>query len=282
MDETEELIRLCVRALVAQMSAAPGFELHMTRNCVLGLTDEPLADFNMLTLGSDPDAEAFLTRSVARAKARGLPLMAIMSPHVARTLAPVARRLGLTAAGTAPLMVLRTGTPVRPGRPTKVTRALGPELVGIAGDLASAAFGLPRDVVARCIDVVLTETAGVETYIAWGDDEPMSAVSVTPTGNTAGISLMATPPEHQRKGMGRALLTQVIEDYRGRGVERFYLGATKAGRPLYASLGFETIADLSAWVLEQSTQALGQTAAPGDADFDIRPRSSPAACPCVR
>ena len=58
MDETEELIRLCARALVAQMNAAPGFELHMTRNCVLGLTDEPLADFNMLTLGPDPDAGA--------------------------------------------------------------------------------------------------------------------------------------------------------------------------------------------------------------------------------
>ena len=258
MDETEELIRLCGCALVAQMSAAPGFELHMTRNCVLGLTGEPLADCNMLILGPDPDAEAFLTQSMARVKARGLPLTVVMSPHVARTLAPAATWLGLTAAGTAPLMVLRpgtpVGTPVRPSRPIKVTRALGPELVGIAGDLASAAFDLPRDVVARCIDVVITETAGVETYIAWGGDGPMSAVSVTPTGNTAGISLMATPPEHQRKGMGRALLAQVIDDYRGRGVERFHLTATEAGRPLYASLGFEKIADLSAWVLEHPTQ----------------------------
>jgi GNAT superfamily N-acetyltransferase len=257
MDETEELIRLCVRALVAQMSDAPGFELYMTRNCVLGLTDEPLADFNMLTLGPDPDAEGFLMRSVKRARERGLPLLAMMSPHVAQALAPVATRLGLTAVGAAPLMVLRAGTPVRPSRPTKVTRALGPELVGVAGDLVAAAFDVPRDAVARCIDVGLTETAGVETYIAWGEDGPMSAVTVTPTGNTAGISLMATPPEHQRKGMGRALLTQVIVDYRSRGVERFHLGATKAGRPLYASLGFEQIADLSAWVLGHSTQAHG-------------------------
>jgi GNAT superfamily N-acetyltransferase len=254
MDETEELIRLCVRALVAQMSDAPGFELHMTRNCVLGLTDEPLADFNMLTLGPDPDAEGFLIRSMARVRKRGLPLVAVMTPHVAPALAPVATRLGLTAAGTAPLMVLRAGTPARPSRPIKVTRALGPDLVRVAGDLASAAFDLPRDAVARCIDVVLTETAGVETYIGWGDDGPMSAVSVTPTGNTAGISVMATPPEHQRKGMGRALLAQVIVDYRSRGVERFYLTATEAGRPLYASLGFEPIADLSAWVLGHSTQ----------------------------
>ena len=253
MDETEELIRLCVRALVAQMNAAPGFELHMTRNCALGLTDEPLADFNMLTLGPDPNAEAFLIRSVARAKARGLPLLALMSPHVAQTLAPVARRLGLTAAGASPLMVLRAGTPVGPSRPTKITRALGPELVGIAGDLVAAAFDVPRAAVARCIDVGLTKTSGVETYIAWGDDEPMSAVSVTPTGNTAGISLMATRPEHQRKGMGRALLAHVIADYRRLGVERFYLGATEAGQPLYTSLGFEAIADLSAWILGTQT-----------------------------
>jgi GNAT superfamily N-acetyltransferase len=257
MDEVEELIGLCVRALVAQMSAAPGFELHMTRNCVLGLTDEPLADFNMLTLGPDADAEGFLTRSVARAKERGLPLLAMMSPHVAPALAPVAVRLGLTAAGAAPLMVLRAGTAVPPSRPVRIARALGPELVRIAGDLTAAAFNVPRDAVARCIDVGVTETAGFETYIAWGEAGPMSAVSVTPTGNTAGISVMATAPEHQRKGLGRALLTQVIADYRARGVQRFYLSATEAGRPLYSSLGFEPIADLSAWVLGASTQMHG-------------------------
>ena len=43
MDETEELIELCVRALVSQMIPAPGVELHVTRRCVLGLIDEPAA-----------------------------------------------------------------------------------------------------------------------------------------------------------------------------------------------------------------------------------------------
>jgi len=257
MDETEELIRLCGRASVAQMGDVPGFELHMARNCVLGLTGEPLADFNVLTLGPNPDAEAFLTRSMGRVNERGLPLLAMMSPDVARTLAPAATRLGLTAAGAAPLMVLRPGTPVRPSRAVKIARALGPELVGVAGDLASAAFSLPRDAVARCVDVGMTESSGVETWVAWGDDGPMSVISVTPAGTTAGIWGMGTPPQHQGKGVGRALLTQVIDDYRGRGVERFFLVATEAGRPLYASLGFEKIADLSAWVLGHSTQVGG-------------------------
>jgi GNAT superfamily N-acetyltransferase len=250
MDETEELIQLCVRALATQMIAAPGIELHMTRSCVLGLTDEPLADFNRLTLGADPEAEAFLIRSVARAKERGRPLSIVMSPRAAETLAPVAPRLGLTAVGTSPLMVLRPEVAVRPSRPTRIVRALGPELVGMAGDLIAAAFDEPRDVIGRCIDVCMTETAGVETYIAWGDAGPMCTVSVTSTGDTAGISLMATPPEHQRKGMGRALLSQVIDDYRRRGVTRFHLGSTEAGRPLYDSLGFELVADLSVWLLD--------------------------------
>jgi GNAT superfamily N-acetyltransferase len=257
MDETEELIQLCVRALASQMIAAPGIELHMTRTCVLGLTDEPLADFNRLTLGFGPDAEDFLIRAVARAKERGRPLSAVMSPRAAESLAPVATRLGFTAAGTAPLMVLRPNVPVQPGRPTKIARALGPELVGIAGDLIAAAFDEPRDVIARCIDVCMTETASVETYIAWGDEGPMCTVSVTLTGDTGGISLMATPPEHQRKGVGRALLSQVIADYRRRGMARFHLGSTEAGLRLYTSLGFEKVADLSAWILPGPAQAQG-------------------------
>lgn len=259
MDETEELIELCVRALVAQMIAAPGIELHVTRTCVLGLTDEPLADFNRLILGGGPDAEGFLVRSVARAKERGRPLLATMSPHVAETLGPVAIRLGLAAVGAAPLMVLPPEVPVRPSRPTKVVRALGPELICMAGDLIATAFVEPRDVIARCIEVCMTETSGVETWIGWGEEGPHEGprctVSVTPTGDTAGISLMATPPEHQRNGFGRALLSQVIDVYRRRGVGRFHLGATEAGRPLYRSLGFETVADLSVWILEPPVPA---------------------------
>jgi GNAT superfamily N-acetyltransferase len=244
MDETEELIGLCVRALAAQMSAAPGIELYMTGNCILGLTDELSADHNRLIVGAGPDAEGFLIRSVARARERDRPFTAIMSPSVVQNLAPIATRLGLTAVGEAPLMVLRPGASVELGRPTRIVRALGSELVSIAGDLIAAAFGARREVIARCIEVSMTETSGVETYIALGDEGPMCTVTVTLTGNTGGISLMATPPEHQRKGRGRALLSQVINDYRRRGVERFHLGATEVGRPLYASLGFELVADL--------------------------------------
>lgn len=45
-------------------------------------------------------------------------------------------------------------------------------------------------------------------------------------------------------------MSQVIDDYRRRGMERFHLGSTEAGRRLYDSLGFELVADLSVWVLD--------------------------------
>ena len=246
MNETDELVELCVRALAMQMSAAPGAELHMTRRCILALTDELSADHNRLILGADANAESFLVRAVARARERDRPLVALMTPAVAESLTPLATQLGLTAVGASPLMVLRPNVAVQPTRPIKVVRALGPELVSVAGDLIAAAFDEPRDVIARCIEVSITPTSGVETYVAWDEDRPICTVSLTLTGDTAGVTLMATPPEHQR-----ALLTHVINDYRRRGVKRFHLGATEAGRPLYTSIGFELVADLPVWILER-------------------------------
>jgi len=65
MDETEDVIRLGGRALVAQMGSVPGVELHLTRRCAMGLTGEPSPDFNASMLGDDPDAEDFFVRSIA-------------------------------------------------------------------------------------------------------------------------------------------------------------------------------------------------------------------------
>src|SRR5206468_13097653 len=135
---------LCARACVAMLGEAPGFELRMARNCVLALSGEPLADLNMLSVGPNTDAEAFLTEAMDRVTARGLPLLAMLSPHVAQALAPIAERLGLTAAGTAPLMVLRGDAPVRANRACDIRRALGGGVATIAGDPAWGAFARPR------------------------------------------------------------------------------------------------------------------------------------------
>ena len=257
MDETAELMRLSGRAIAAVLAEAPGFEARLTRDCALALSGEPVADLNMMFVGDEPAAEQFMEGSLARAAERALPLLAVLAPQVGEVLTPAAERAGLIAAGTLPLMVLHAAAPVRLGKMCQVERALGPQAVQAAGDLVAAAFDLPRASVANALDASLTEVAGAEVYVALHDNAPMSAVTVTRAGSTAGVWCMATPPEHQGKGMGRALLTRVIDHFQRQGVDRFFLLATPAGRPLYESIGFDLVADCPAWVLDPSGQSHG-------------------------
>jgi GNAT superfamily N-acetyltransferase len=255
VDEVAELHRLSGRALVASMGEAPGVEMRLTPSCAMCLTSENVADFNMVLLGPPTsDAESFLDEAVARADARGLDLLALMAPAVAAALAPAAERHGLVAAGSIPLMVLRGSADLRHGRSCHIEDATDRKTARIAGDLISAAFQLPRDSVARVIEPNVTPTSAASVYVAYAGETPMSTVTITRVGATAGVWSMATPPEHQGKGMGRALLSRIIERLRHEGVERFYLFATAAGFPLYSSLGFVTLTEEAAWVKGHSTQ----------------------------
>nr|QQZ51342.1 GNAT family N-acetyltransferase [Phenylobacterium glaciei] len=185
---------------------------------------------------------------MGRARARGLPLVVVMSPQAQAALAPVAAGLGLTVAGTSPLMVLRPETPVTPSRPVKITRALGSSWWPSPGTWRpppSTSPGRHRPLF-RCLPHRDGRCGGLDRL---GRRPAHQRRHGDADGDTAGISLMATPPEHQRKGWGRALLTQVMADYRSRGVARFHLGSTEAGLRLYESVGFVTVANLSAWLL---------------------------------
>jgi GNAT superfamily N-acetyltransferase len=151
-------------------------------------------------------------------------------------------------------MVLRGSADLRHGRSCHIEEATDRKTARIAGDLISAAFQLPRGAVARVIEPNVTPTSAASIYVGFAGETPMSTVTITRTGTTAGVWSMATPPEQQGKGMGRALLSRIIERLRHEGVERFYLFATAAGFPLYRSLGFVTLAEEAAWVKGRSTQ----------------------------
>ncbi|WP_454048932.1 GNAT family N-acetyltransferase [Cellulomonas sp. Marseille-Q8402] len=58
------------------------------------------------------------------------------------------------------------------------------------------------------------------------------------------VADMAVDPEHQRRGLGRRVLTRLLEDIRTRAPEGAYvtLVADPPGRALYESLGFRDVA----------------------------------------
>jgi GNAT superfamily N-acetyltransferase len=255
MDEIAELHRLAGRASAAVFDG-PAAEIRITPGGALALTGEPVADLNMLVLSSppSPDAERLLADAAALIDARELPLVALAPPDTGAALAAAAARLGLSPAGTMPLMVLRGPPKAKPLCLCRIEDAVGEAGLRVATALASAAFGLPADAMARAWAASFGDTSGARTYVAYDDETPVSCVTATRTGGTAGIWCMSTPPERQGRGYGRALLTGVIDELRSQDVRRFYLFATAAGRPLYESLGFEMVADDAVWVRGHSTQ----------------------------
>jgi GNAT superfamily N-acetyltransferase len=100
-------------------------------------------------------------------------------------------------------------------------------------------------------------TPGVEYFLAWAGDDPVSTVTTLADGPTVGIWTMATAPARQRQGAGRTLLSHALAHHRARGAELFYLLATEAGQPLYERVGFHTLAEPAVWVSGHSVQVMG-------------------------
>lgn len=246
-DEVRELHRLAMRDVGATFGRAPGFHAWIEPDAAFLVSGEPVIDLNMLLIGPTPRAGAVLEAAHETAKARGLPFMAFVAPAAADAVALTAARIGLASAGTAPMMVFRADGPLPLGKPCEVVRAADPAQAASVGDLVSAAFGLDRASTARTLDTAIHPTSSVDVFIGAVNGAPLSTVTVTRSGDTAGVWCMATPPEHQGKGAGRALLTRVMEAQRQAGVRRFYLFASPAGQPLYESIGFKTLAECPVW-----------------------------------
>lgn len=59
-----------------------------------------------------------------------------------------------------------------------------------------------------------------------------------PSGLAGYVQWVATDPEFRRQGLSTAVMSQLLDWYRERGVSRVELHATSAGAGIYSSLGF--------------------------------------------
>jgi len=243
------------RDLAMFFSYIDGAETVLRGSAFVGLTGGPSADFNMALFGEDPDDLAIFDDFVARVNATGLSALAMVSGAGNRRLAPAAKAKGLIEAGTAPLMARSGNLLDTPGSEFVTKRATEAREMSIFGELAASAFALDKAWLDRTYAAAaLLDAPALGFYIAYRRDEPMSAVCTSGAGSTVGIWTMSTPPEKQRQGAGRAVLVAAMQDHLKRGAETFYLIATAAGKPLYDSLGFKTVDELSILLVGESTQ----------------------------
>jgi GNAT superfamily N-acetyltransferase len=87
-----------------------------------------------------------------------------------------------------------------------------------------------------------------DAWIGWIDDQAAGSAAVlwfphpptpsNPIGLEAYVLSVFTRPEFRRRGVARALMNEIVEEARRRGIHRVWLRFSNEGRPLYVDLGF--------------------------------------------
>lgn len=84
----------------------------------------------------------------------------------------------------------------------------------------------------------------VRLYLASvGGDTPAAIGALIIGADLPGVYVMATLPEYERKGLGRAILNRILADAEAKGYSHIVLTASSKGYPLYQKFGFEHVFD---------------------------------------
>jgi len=253
---TESVLRrLTNDALTTFLGEAADYEAAARPGLQLALSNEPIADMNMLVVGAAADPEQF--RTMARSCLdRRLPFLVVIFPGAGGAFDDVATELGLVYAVDFPFMV-RADKSIEPaGNPdVEIVRAAGSADAEASADVLVSAYSMTRDSVLRALPASMFESTGADVYIARIAGDPVGSVTLTYHGDTCGIWAMGTKTERQRGGIGLRLLSTAMAQARDQGTRRFFLGATPAGYRLYERLGFETICTARVWVSGETQQA---------------------------
>ncbi|HEX4225230.1 MAG TPA: GNAT family N-acetyltransferase [Pseudonocardiaceae bacterium] len=158
--------------------------------------------------------------------------------------------LDLTSTGLKPMrlpVMLREPGPVTGTPRVAASRVTGAAEVALAEKAVVDGFPLRQFLPYRESEATpfgLAQRPGIAFHLARRDGEPAGACLTIDDGVAGGIYWVATLPEHRSRGVGRAVMTAALNHLGDRPAT---LTATAAGRPLYESMGFRTVAEATWW-----------------------------------
>lgn len=193
------------------------------------LTELPAPDANMVLIHEDEPAA--VREALDLIGSRGFPALFML----AGAAEPLGAKLPpeWSHAGAMPVMTKELHAEVDDPR----VRAATLDDVPVCGSLMERAFGLPRDVAGFFAEAWVPSDGTF--WVLEDGGEPVSAVFAHQSEDSVSIWCMCTPPEHQRKGHGRALLGAALARAAADGATWGILGATEAGYPLYEATGWQ-------------------------------------------
>ncbi len=89
------------------------------------------------------------------------------------------------------------------------------------------------------------------------EDTPVSIGAVIEGAGIPGIYVMATLPDHHRKGFGKAILTRLLSEAKSAGHQMIALTASKAGFALYSQFGFLHLFDFDFYSMQKQKLSFG-------------------------
>lgn len=254
---TESVLRrLTSDAITTFLGEAAFYETAARPGLQLALSNEPVADLNMLIVGAPADYDHFRAM-VQSCLERQLPFLVTIFPEAAKAIIDISADLGLVYAADFPFMVLQDQVVLAPsGKPEiEVVCRSCAEDADASADVLVSAYGIPKDSVVRALPPSLFKSTATDLYLARANDESVGSVVLTYHGDTCGIWAMGTKASHQHCGIGRRLLSEAMVQARRSGIQRFFLGATPAGYRLYERLGFKTVCTAGVWVSGETHQS---------------------------
>lgn len=116
--------------------------------------------------------------------------------------------------------------------------------------LNAAAYGMPDDDWVAAFARQTGEGLGT-LYVVGPHDDPVSCAFIAPHEGNAEVCFVATRPEARGRGLASDLLRHALGEARDAGCETATLEASKAGRGVYARLGFRDLGELQLWELRR-------------------------------
>jgi GNAT superfamily N-acetyltransferase len=105
----------------------------------------------------------------------------------------------------------------------------------------AAGFEAPAEVFAAVMGAGALDAPGFTGYLAEVDGQPVATGCGVRGDGVIGVFNITVVPSARRRGLGRAMTARVMADGFAAGAHTAYLNPSRAGRPLYESMGFRPL-----------------------------------------
>lgn len=192
-------------------------------------------------VGAIGDPAAAVETIVGHYADLGVPFCILFRDEVAPGLADACAAAGLVEHWQMPLMVLDPIPDEGPSVDGLEVTSVDASTLEAYGDVLSAGFGMPRELVSGLMGAeLLVETPGFTGILGVLDGEPVAASGVFVTDATAGIYNVATVASARGRGIGAAVTWAAALAGREAGATRSILQASEMGEPVHARMGYAT------------------------------------------